>query len=425
LNKYLFNKETFLFRKSNLLYRLSEHTLEIEKKKEIIVCEGFFDVIAFYQLNIKNVVATLGTDLNIRQINLLKSLSNNVTLAYDGDVAGREATNKIALNLNKKGFRVYILIMPKNVDPDQYIRENRQNKNLYLNLFYSLKKDYIFYIVEQLQQNKQNINDIKSYINNLLKFQTKENQKYYQENLYIKYQIDIQQSNIIRGFLENVVSKKYVMKNYNFAKKTQLLPLNTKLIFQEMHESIDDVIKKQKKYINPNEFYMLLEVCLNKSCIETIQQEIKKYYFHPDILELIQKIQDYYIQYPEKEILDIDHFIIVYKEFLDNINNYFDVYNILRNIKNNPFFKNKRIINSQNDLQIFYLLLKIEHKNQKKKDLRAEIKTLSSKIAAIDSFNYKIDDLFHIIYSKELQIRDIEYEINQIFQKIEILKCTN
>ncbi|KND62528.1 DNA primase, partial [Candidatus Phytoplasma phoenicium] len=93
-NKYLFNKENSLFRKGNLLYRLFEHTKQIKQHQEIILCEGFFDVISFYQVGFKNVVAVMGTDLNHQQIKLLKSLSRQIIIAYDGDSAGLIATAK-------------------------------------------------------------------------------------------------------------------------------------------------------------------------------------------------------------------------------------------------------------------------------------------------------------------------------------------
>lgn len=155
------------------------------------MCEGFFDVIAFYKIGIKNVIATLGTYLNLVQVISLKKITKKVIIALDSDNAGKEAIEYMALLLNKNKFRVYVLILPSDSDPDEYIVLNQYNITLLKKRLEDKIKDYIFLKIDDLIIQGFDKEQIKLKIIVLLKYHDKETIKYFQNKINEKYQIQI------------------------------------------------------------------------------------------------------------------------------------------------------------------------------------------------------------------------------------------
>lgn len=122
-SKYVNSKESDIFKKGNLLYNYHRAKDEIRRKKCVIVVEGFMDVIALYKVGIKNVVATMGTAVTPEQARLLKKLSTNVVLCFDGDSAGNKATLSCSTELMNIGISPGVVRLPDNLDPDEYIKK--------------------------------------------------------------------------------------------------------------------------------------------------------------------------------------------------------------------------------------------------------------------------------------------------------------
>ncbi|WZL74657.1 DNA primase [Clostridiaceae bacterium 35-E11] len=122
--KYLNSPETPVFNKGENLFGLNFAKKEVGSKKQIIVVEGYMDVIALYQSGIKNVVASLGTALTKYQATLLKRYSEEVVIAYDGDTAGQLATLRGLDILREVGCQVKVLRLSEGKDPDEFIVEN-------------------------------------------------------------------------------------------------------------------------------------------------------------------------------------------------------------------------------------------------------------------------------------------------------------
>ncbi|MDI6706226.1 MAG: DNA primase, partial [Bacillota bacterium] len=119
--KYLNSPETPVFTKGNNLYGLNiakKHT----DSGEIIVVEGYMDVISLHQRGIKNSVASLGTAFTPSQGELLKRYSRNIVIAYDSDAAGHSATIKGMDVLQSVGCKVRIIELPDGKDPDEFVR---------------------------------------------------------------------------------------------------------------------------------------------------------------------------------------------------------------------------------------------------------------------------------------------------------------
>jgi DNA primase len=121
--KYINSNENIVFKKSQILYNYYEAFNDIKKQDSIFLFEGFMDVIAAYRASVLNSVASMGTALTFDQIKAIKRLTNNVTLCYDGDVPGIEATKRAIKMLVQNNLNVDVVLMPDGLDPDDYINK--------------------------------------------------------------------------------------------------------------------------------------------------------------------------------------------------------------------------------------------------------------------------------------------------------------
>lgn len=124
--KYLNSPETILFHKGNELYGLYEAKQSNRNLNQIIVVEGYMDVIALAQYGITNVVATLGTAISTKQIQQLLRVCSRIFFCFDGDAAGKAAAWRAlenSLPLLREGFELRFLFLPETEDPDTMIRK--------------------------------------------------------------------------------------------------------------------------------------------------------------------------------------------------------------------------------------------------------------------------------------------------------------
>ena len=126
--KYINSPQTKLFNKSRLLYGYHRAKDSIYRKKEIIICEGYLDVIMFHQAGFKCAVATLGTALTEEHLPLLRKGEPKVILAYDGDKAGVVAAFKAAKILGSHGFEGGVVLFPDGQDPADLIAMGESEK---------------------------------------------------------------------------------------------------------------------------------------------------------------------------------------------------------------------------------------------------------------------------------------------------------
>ncbi|MCG7338602.1 DNA primase [Staphylococcus sp. ACRSN] len=155
--KYLNSPETPIFQKRKLLYNVDHARRVIRKLDEIILLEGFMDVIKSDQAGLKHVVASMGTQISQEHMAFIKKLTSNVTLMFDGDFAGSEATVKTGQMLLQQGLNVFVVQLPKDMDPDEYIRKHGADAfNYYVE---HEKKSFILYKVHLHQDEIEN-NDL-------------------------------------------------------------------------------------------------------------------------------------------------------------------------------------------------------------------------------------------------------------------------
>ena len=130
--KYVNTKQTPIFHKGNLLYNYFDSKEFIRKKNQVIVMEGFMAVIRASTVGVKNAVALMGTAMTKEQAELIKRLSRNVILMFDGDDAGRKATITNGEELEKLGLDVKVAELKDGLDPDDFILKNGENEFLAL-----------------------------------------------------------------------------------------------------------------------------------------------------------------------------------------------------------------------------------------------------------------------------------------------------
>lgn len=118
--KYLNSKETKLFDKSRNLYGLN--FARSSRKKEMILCEGYMDVISMHQAGFTNAVAALGTAFTSGHGTLLKRYTENVILSFDSDEAGQRAILRAIPILKEAGLTVRVLDLNPYKDPDEFIK---------------------------------------------------------------------------------------------------------------------------------------------------------------------------------------------------------------------------------------------------------------------------------------------------------------
>jgi len=124
LPKYINSPQTSIFDKSSSLYGIDRAKYTIRKKKLIIVVEGYMDVLTTHQHGWQNVVGSMGTSLTERQVEGIKRLTNNITLALDADLAGEEATLRGRAILANSNAEANVILLPPGKDPDDVIRED-------------------------------------------------------------------------------------------------------------------------------------------------------------------------------------------------------------------------------------------------------------------------------------------------------------
>ena len=119
--KYLNSPETKIFDKSRNLYGL--HAARSSRRKNLIICEGYMDVISMHQAGFTNAVASLGTALTSQQAGLLKRYTDEVLIMYDSDDAGVRAALRAIPMLRAVGLATKVVSLKPHKDPDEFIRQ--------------------------------------------------------------------------------------------------------------------------------------------------------------------------------------------------------------------------------------------------------------------------------------------------------------
>lgn len=129
--KYMNSPETEIFTKSKVLFHFAEAKKAARGEGRLVLYEGYMDVIAAYKAGVKSGIASMGTSLTDDQIYLLRRITPNIIINYDGDDPGVHAEERAARMFNKDGnFNLGIVVLPEKLDPDEYVKKYGAEKYL-------------------------------------------------------------------------------------------------------------------------------------------------------------------------------------------------------------------------------------------------------------------------------------------------------
>jgi len=190
--KYVNSPQTKIFNKSRLLYGYNLSKDKIYKRKEIIITEGYLDVIMLHQAGFDNAVATLGTALTKEHLPILKRGEPKVIVAYDGDNAGLNAAFKASQLMAHNDFEGGVIIFEKGFDPADMVKDGKIEE---LNKIFSKPKPFIPFAIDHIisqfdlniPQNKQKaLQDVNEFLNTLNPIFHDEYKRYIAQKLNIR-----------------------------------------------------------------------------------------------------------------------------------------------------------------------------------------------------------------------------------------------
>lgn len=282
-SKYVNSKESIIFKKGNLLYNYHRALSHAREKHQIIVVEGFMDVIRLYTIGIKNVVATMGTAITKEHANLLMKLSKNIVLCFDGDKAGEKATISALDALEKIGITPKIIRLEDDLDPDDYII--KKGSDAYLTHLNNPMSSVVFKInIDKSKTNFNDYNEISTYLKNVSKELEKIDDKVVYELMVNKLSKETGVScdtinDMVKSIPKNeikVITKRTSLKKDKYQKAEEYLVhymlrnVDAVLIYQNNVSYLNDPILSKiameilefyeiNRYINITDFTVFLE----------------------------------------------------------------------------------------------------------------------------------------------------------------------
>ncbi len=231
LAKYINSPETEFYKKGSMIFNLEKAKDQRLKTNEVLIVEGYMDVLSIHSAGFKNVVSNSGTAITERQISLIWRFFSNPIICLDGDESGQRAALRVAERLfpfiNEKKT-IFFSAMPKDQDPDDYIRQNGKGGLSNLLKEKEIIQTYIWnYLLNKIDQN--NPYEISKFEKEIRKLTYSINdetlKKYVLEDFLekIKKLTPIQSS--IQKYNFSSFKKK---KNYSVLKETKILHQKTK-----------------------------------------------------------------------------------------------------------------------------------------------------------------------------------------------------
>ena len=226
LAKYINSPETEFYKKGNMFFNLDKAKDTRSETDEVLIVEGYMDVVSVYSSGIKNVIANSGTALTEKQINLIWKFFSNPIICLDGDDSGQKAALRIAERLfpliNEKN-KIYFSIMPDGADPDDFIKQKGKDGLINLLKEKEIIQSFIwdYYLNKIDQNNPYEISKFEKEIKSLsYSIQDETLKKYVLEDFLEK----IKKLTPIQSSRQNYKFSPYKKKkNYQILKETKLL----------------------------------------------------------------------------------------------------------------------------------------------------------------------------------------------------------
>lgn len=285
-SKYINTSETILFKKGEILYNYSDCINDIKINNNVYLFEGFMDVIASVRANINNSVASMGTALTLNQINAIKKVTKNITLCFDSDGPGVQATIKAIYLLVNAGLNVNVAIIPDGKDADEYIFNNGSEKLHHCLVNNLISAMEFLYNYEKKTVDFNNLNSIENFKSNIFKHLSLFKSKIIFEKIIKNLSNDLN------------ISSEILLSDYN--KNTDLNKIN-ELTKKENDKIIKEANKKGnkrfeyslKKYSISERKLLLASYNSKKNCFE-IENLLENHYFDEINRNLLFKILTFY-----------------------------------------------------------------------------------------------------------------------------------
>lgn len=295
-SKYINTKETDKFKKGKILYNYHIAKEHLKKNDSVIIMEGQMDVIRASTIGVNNCIATMGTALTRDHKNIIKNMTNNVILCFDGDSAGEKATISAIELLEDTGIDIKIVRLPNDMDPDEYIIKEGKDSFLYQ---ISNATNLIDYKMELLKKNKDfgNIKDISSYVNSALK-----------ELVYEKDDIvvELNLKKLATSFdidYDNLVNKYEKLKNDNNNKDSYVKVNKPKKVYNRYGQA---------------ECYLIYYMFKDDRVINMVEKRVG-YFPDKNIRELSNEIIYYFHKYGIINVADFISYISSRNEILNTL----------------------------------------------------------------------------------------------------------
>ena len=273
--KYLNSPESDIFKKRYNLYGLN--IFKRQRSKDIILVEGYMDVIALNNHGIENAVASLGTALTVDQAKLIKRYSQSVYICYDSDEAGVKASQKAIDIFLSIGIKAKIIELGENLDPDDFIK--KYGKDEFMNKIESAMDVYNY------QYNR--ILDIYANAN--------PNEKYEKLDLFVEFLANID-SDLTREIFVNNVSTLFNIDKSTLNKAIQKYNTNTRSNkIQEKNKKV--IVKSNPQKYNSLELEILRLIVNQKDDYENNREIMDKALTN----EKIVKVRDFLINENKKQ----------------------------------------------------------------------------------------------------------------------------
>jgi len=273
--KYVNSPQTKVFNKSKLLYGYHLAKEQIYKKNQLIVCEGYLDVIMLHQAGFNTAVATLGTALTKDHLPLIRRGEPKIILAYDGDKAGLAAAFKASVMLSQGEFEGGVVIFEDGIDPADMVKDGKTEE---LNKIFSSPQAFIPYTIDYIIE-KYEINNpaqkqkALTEANDYLKSLSPLNQDEYKR--YIAQKLNIREN---RVSVNNDVSQRPIDSNLTKIDIAELCIIKSILEKPSRLDSVLDIVDASMFEAHKNEFDLVLNDINNNSLNSiTLNEKLENY----------------------------------------------------------------------------------------------------------------------------------------------------
>lgn len=299
--KYLNSPESEVFKKRYNLYGLN--IFKKQSNKDIILVEGYMDVIGLNNQGIDQAVASLGTSLTNDQAKLLKRYAKNVFICYDEDNAGIKATDRAIEILLDEGIKPNIISLEKGLDPDDFVKKYGRDA--------FIKKMDEASDVYNYKYNK--ILDIYA--------SSKDNEKFEKLNLFIEFLASIK-SDLTREIFVNNVSKLFdidkstlkesVLKYNDYYKKTNNKKISNENSYTKNKLSQNTIVERKKYSVSINELETLRLYLNQRDDYKEFEDFFDQVLVDENILKIKAYIEKNGMEKISENFSDQDQFIIDY-----------------------------------------------------------------------------------------------------------------